>query len=281
MLAIVLIIIVPLPPFLLDTPLLAFNILAAAMVLIVSITIKDPLEFAAFAPALLVATLLPISSLDDLGDQLILLHGDVQPVEDGVGHLIPTFGSMVVGNNLVVGLVVFAILITIQFIVIAQGLSQRVAEVAARFTLDAMPGKQMAIDADVHAGVARPRGRASAAPAGAEESRFLRRHGRGRKVRKRRRGRRAGDRCPATSWPGSSSASPIHQMAPGDALSTFAILSIGNAMATTIPAFLMSISMGMMQTRVAAADSLGERPRRGSCCSAWRCCARSACSRSC
>ena len=145
-LAIVAILVVPLPPFLLDA-LLAFNVLGSGVVLLLSITVGDPLEFAAFAPALLIATLFRLS-LDVSATRLILTQGHIA---GGVGTLIPAFGELVVGGNLVVGIIVFAILITIQFIVIAAG-SQRVAEVAARFTLDAMPGKQMAVDAEVHAG---------------------------------------------------------------------------------------------------------------------------------
>ncbi len=145
-LAIVAMLVIPLPPALLDG-LLALNIIGSGVVLLLSITIGDPLEFAAFAPALLVATLFRLA-LNVSATRLILTQGHI---DGGVGSIIPAFGALVVGGNLVVGIIVFAILITIQFIVISSG-SQRVAEVAARFTLDAMPGKQMAIDADLHAG---------------------------------------------------------------------------------------------------------------------------------
>ncbi len=145
-LGIVAILVVPLPPGVLDA-MLAFNLMGSGIVLLTSLSIGDPLEFSAFAPALLIATLFRLA-LDVSATRLILTQGHV---EGGVGALIPAFGRLVVHGNLVVGLIVFAILITIQFVVIAAG-SQRVAEVAARFTLDAMPGKQMAIDADVHAG---------------------------------------------------------------------------------------------------------------------------------
>ncbi len=128
--------------------LLGVNMFTSALVLLLSVTIEEPLQFSAFAPALLIATLFRLS-LDVSATRLILTQGHIP---GGVGAIIPAFGEFVVRGNLVVGLIIFAILITIQFIVIASG-SQRVAEVAARFTLDAMPGKQMAIDADVHAGV--------------------------------------------------------------------------------------------------------------------------------
>ena len=146
LLAIVAILIVPLPPWLLDA-LLAINVFGSALVLLLSVTVEEPLEFSAFAPALLVATLFRLA-LDVSATRLILTQG---AVPGAVGAIIPAFGAFVVHGNLVVGIIVFAILVTIQFVVIASG-SQRVAEVAARFTLDAMPGKQMAIDADVHAG---------------------------------------------------------------------------------------------------------------------------------
>ncbi len=157
MLSIVGILVVPLPPAVLDA-LLAFNIMGSGIVLLLAITIGDPLEFAAFAPALLIATLFRLA-LDVSATRLILTQGNVP---GGVGDIIPAFGALVVHGNLVVGLIVFAILITIQFVVIASG-AGRVAEVAARFTLDAMPGKQMAIDAEMHAGSARCRGRAAQA----------------------------------------------------------------------------------------------------------------------
>ncbi|MFY9663577.1 MAG: FHIPEP family type III secretion protein, partial [Candidatus Cybelea sp.] len=152
LLTIVGILIVPLPPWLLDV-LLGINVFGSALVLLLSVTVEDPLEFSAFAPALLVATLFRLS-LDVSATRLILTAG---ATPGAVGTIIPAFGEFVVHGNLVVGLIVFAILVTIQFVVIASG-SQRVAEVAARFTLDAMPGKQMAIDADVHAGVLDPDG---------------------------------------------------------------------------------------------------------------------------
>ncbi|MBV9276736.1 MAG: FHIPEP family type III secretion protein, partial [Candidatus Eremiobacteraeota bacterium] len=146
-LSIIIILIVPLPPPLLDG-LLALNILGSALVLLMSVTVTDPLQFSTFAPALLIATLFRLA-LDVSATRLILTQGHLP---NGAGAVIPAFGEFVVRGNLVVGLIVFTILVTIQFIVIAQG-SQRVAEVAARFTLDAMPGKQMAIDSELHAGV--------------------------------------------------------------------------------------------------------------------------------
>lgn len=249
-LSIVMILIVPLPPWLLDA-LLALNIFGCVLVLLMSVTITDPLEFSAFAPALLIATLFRLA-LDVSATRLILTQGHLP---GGAGSIIPAFGEFVVGGNVVVGLIVFTILVTIQFLVIAQG-SQRVAEVAARFTLDAMPGKQMAIDADVHAGtIDSEAARLKRALVQKEADFYGAMDGAGKFVK--------GDAIAALVIVVLNLAGGVvvgmayHGMSPGDALGTFALLSIGNALVTTLPAFLMSISMGMMVTRVAADGSLG------------------------
>ena len=249
-LGIVAILIVPLPPPLLDV-LLGVNIFGSALVLLLSVTIEEPLQFSTFAPALLIATLFRLS-LDVSATRLILTQGH-DP--GGAGAIIPAFGSFVVRGNLVVGLIVFAILITIQFVVIASG-SQRVAEVAARFTLDAMPGKQMAIDADVHAGALDAEGaRAKRALVQKESDFYGAMDGAGKFVK--------GDAIAALVIVVLNLAGGIvvgiayHGMAPTEALQTFALLSIGNALVTTLPAFLISTAMGMMVTRVASDGSLG------------------------
>ena len=241
--------VVPLPPPVLDA-LLAFDVVASGIVLLISVSVGDPLEFAAFAPTLVVATLFRLA-LDFSATRLILTQGDVA---GGAGTLIPAFGDFVVRGNVVVGLILIGIVITIQFIVIAAG-SGRVAEVAARFTLDAMPGKQMAIDAELHSNAIN-----------AEAAR-----------RKRLLVQKEGDFYAAMDGAGKyikgdAVATLIvvmlnlfgglvigltKGMSPGDAVATFALLSIGNALATTLPAFLMSTAMAMMVTRVAADGSLG------------------------
>jgi flagellar biosynthesis protein FlhA len=250
LLAIVAILIVPLPPVLLDL-LLALDIFGAALVLLASVGVERPLEFSAFAPALLLATLFRLA-LDVSATRLILTHGAV-PGE--VGAIIPAFGAFVVQGNLVVGLIVFVILVTIQFVVIASG-SQRVAEVAARFTLDAMPGKQMAIDADLHAGALdADSARRKREAVGREADFYGAMDGAGKFVK--------GDAVAAlvivalNLVGGALVGTLYHGMSPGDALATFALLSIGNALATTLPAFLISIAMGMMVTRVASQGALG------------------------
>jgi len=249
-LSIVGILLVPLPPLVLDA-LLAFNILGSRIVLLLAITLGDPLEFAAFAPALLIATLFRLA-LDVSATRLILTQGHVG---GGVGEIIPAFGALVVHGNLVVGLIVFAILITIQFIVIASG-AGRVAEVAARFTLDAMPGKQMAIDAEMHAGLLDADGaRRKRAHVQREADFYGAMDGVGKFVK--------GDAIAAlvivvlNLIGGIVVGLAYHGMSVLDALNTFAILSIGNALVTTLPAFLLSTSMGLMVTRVAGDGSLG------------------------
>ncbi|MBV8375348.1 MAG: FHIPEP family type III secretion protein, partial [Candidatus Eremiobacteraeota bacterium] len=250
LLAIVAILIVPLPPWLLDV-LLGINIFGSALVLLLSVTVEDPLEFSAFAPALLVATLFRLS-LDVSATRLILTQG---ATPGAVGAIIPAFGAFVVHGNLVIGLIVFAILVTIQFVVIANG-SQRVAEVAARFTLDAMPGKQMAIDADVHAGVLDADGARRKRAAVQREADFYgAMDGAGKFVK--------GDAVAALVIVGLNLCGGVavgmdyHALSLLDALDTFALLSIGNALVTTLPAFLISTAMGMMVTRVASDGALG------------------------
>jgi flagellar biosynthesis protein FlhA len=249
-LGVVAILIVPLPPPLLDA-LLALNVFGSALVLLISLRVEEPLEFSAFAPSLLLATLFRLA-LDVSATRLILTEGH-DP--GGAGALIPAFGQFVVRGNVVVGLIVFAILITIQFVVIASG-AQRVAEVCARFTLDAMPGKQMAIDADLHAGMLdADLARRKRARVQREADFYAAMDGAGKFVK--------GDAVAAlvivvlNLLGGILIGTLYHGMAPLEAVETFAILSIGNALLTTLPAFLISTAMGLMVTRVAGDGALG------------------------
>ena len=242
--------IVPLPPWLLDV-LLAFDIMFATAVLVVSLSIQNPLELAAF-PALLLVTTLFRLSLDVSATRLILTQGD-QP--GGVGSVIPAFGDFVMRGDVAVGLLLFVILVVVQLVVVTNG-AQRVAEVAARFTLDAMPGKQMAIDADLHTGLidaaqARLRRRAVQAEAdfyGAMD-------GAGKFVR--------GDAVAAIVIVVVNVVAGVaigifgKHLDPGSALRTYPLLSIGNALATTLPAFLLSTAMGIMVTRASSEATLG------------------------
>ena len=145
---IVVLLILPIPAFLLDT-LLALSITSAVLILMTSLLIKKPLEFTAFPTVLLMATLFRLG-LNIASTRLILSHG--HEGTDGAGHIIQAFGELMMHGNFVIGVIVFAILVIVNFVVITRG-SSRIAEVAARFTLDSMPGKQMAIDADLSAGL--------------------------------------------------------------------------------------------------------------------------------
>ena len=142
LLGVLVVLIVPLPTVLLDT-FLAANLSVSIVILLITLNISQPLEISVFPSLLLLLTLARLS-LNVATTRLILLHGDA-------GKIVSTFGGFVVGGNIVVGLVIFLILVVIQFVVITKG-AARISEVAARFTLDAMPGKQMAIDAELGAG---------------------------------------------------------------------------------------------------------------------------------
>lgn len=140
-------VILPMPAFLLDI-LFSFNIALSLIVLLITVYTLKPLEFGSFPAILLIATILRLA-LNVASTRVVLLEGHEGP--DAAGKVIEAFGSVVIGGNYAVGLVVFLILIIINFVVITKG-AGRISEVTARFTLDAMPGKQMAIDADLNAG---------------------------------------------------------------------------------------------------------------------------------
>jgi len=255
---IIFMLIVPLPPDLLDI-LLVINIAGSLITILISIQIDEPLQFAVFPTLLLVATLYRLA-LDVSATRMILLYGNIKdPVTKdpiGAGHLIPAFGKVVVGGNLIVGFIMFIILIIIQLMVITNG-AERIAQVAARFTLDAMPGKQMAIDADLHSGIL-----------DADTAKFKRKQieresdfygsmdGAGKFVK--------GDAMAAIVIMVVNVIGGIligvlyHKMGAADALNTYAILSIGNGLITTVPAFLMSTAMGMIVSRAASDSNLGE-----------------------
>jgi flagellar biosynthesis protein FlhA len=148
MMAILLVLILPLPPLLLDFA-LAISITFSVLILMTSLFIQAPLEFSAFPTVLLISTMLRLS-LNLASARLILSHG--HEGTDAAGHVIQAFGNFVMGGNFVIGIIVFTILVIVNFVVITKG-SGRIAEVAARFHLDSMPGKQMAIDADLSAGL--------------------------------------------------------------------------------------------------------------------------------
>ncbi|KWH08494.1 flagellar biosynthesis protein FlhA [Burkholderia territorii] len=148
LLAVLSMVILPLPPIVLDL-LFTFNIVLAIVVILVSVSVKRPLEFSVF-PTIILATTLMRLTLNVASTRIVLLKG--HEGTQAAGHVIEAFGKVVIGGNFVVGLVVFVILMIINFVVVTKG-AERISEVSARFTLDALPGKQMAIDADLNAGL--------------------------------------------------------------------------------------------------------------------------------
>jgi flagellar biosynthesis protein FlhA len=244
--AIVGMMIVPLPEIVLDV-FICVNISAALVMMLVSMYITEPLQFSSFPSLLLIATLFRLA-LNVSASRLILLHGHA-------GSVIASFGSFVVGGNYVVGVVIFLILIVIQFVVITNG-AGRVAEVAARFTLDAMPGKQMSIDADLNAGsideeTARARRRAVAQEAdfyGAMDgaSKFVK----GDAI--------AGVVMIVVNIIGGLIIGVLQLgMPPIKALQNYTLMTVGDGLVSQIPAILISTATGLIVTRAASDSNLG------------------------
>ncbi len=233
--------IVPLPTFLLDI-FLTINITAAVTILMVSIYISSPTQIASYPTLLLITTLYRLS-LDISATRLILLKADA-------GEVIRSFGMFVVSGNFVVGAVIFLIITLVQFIVITKG-AERVAEVSARFTLDAMPGKQMSIDADLRAGIIDFHQARSRREALARESQFYGAMDGAMKFVK-------GDAIAGIVITlinivgGLIIGVAMNDMSAADAVQTYSILTIGNGLVSQIPALLISISAGMVVTRVAS-----------------------------
>ncbi len=237
---------IPLPSVLLDI-LLTMNLTLALGILLVSMYITEPLEFSVFPSVLLVATLYRLA-LNISSTRLILLHAHA-------GKVIEAFGKFVVGGDLIVGLIIFLILIVIQFVVITNG-SQRVAEVAARFTLDEMPGKQMAIDADLNAGLiteqqAKQRRRRIEQEAdfyGAMDgaTKFVR----GDAI--------AGLIIVAVNLIGGLIIGMLRMGLPvGEAVQRYCLLTVGDGLVSQLPALLISTATGLVVTRAASETNLG------------------------
>jgi flagellar biosynthesis protein FlhA len=243
---IVVMMIIPLPPFLLDI-LLTANISAALAIVLATMYTTEPLQFSIFPSLLLVATLFRLA-LNISGTRLILLHGEA-------GEVISAFGQFVVGGNVVVGLIVFTILVVIQFVVITNG-AGRVAEVAARFTLDAMPGKQMAIDADLNAGTITDEEAKRRREAIAKEADFYGAMDGASKFVK-------GDAIAAVmivmiNLIGGLAVGVFQQgMSFGDAVQHFSLLSVGEGLVNQIPALLISTATGIIVTRSVGESNLG------------------------
>src|SRR5688572_23183471 len=250
--AVVLLMIVPLPPLMLDL-LLSVDIGLAVVLLLTAIYVRQPVEFSVFPSLLLLLTLIRLS-LNVASTRLVLMHGH-EGVE-AAGHVIMAFGQFVVGGNFVVGVVIFLVLIAIQFVVINHG-AVRISEVTARFTLDALPGRQMAIDADLNAGVIdekearerRDRVRREADFYGSMDGaiRFTQR-----------------DAMAAVLITGVNIVAGLiigvlqRGMPLATAAETYTILTVGEGLVTAIPALLVSMSGALITTRAASESHLGE-----------------------
>ena len=244
--------ILPLHPMVLDF-FLALNISFAIVVLITTMYTTAPLEFAIFPSLLLVLTLFRLS-LNVASTRLILLHGSEGPL--AAGAIIKSFGSFVVGGNYVVGLVVFVILVLINFLVITKG-AGRIAEVAARFTLDAMPGKQMAIDADLNAGMIDEIEAGERRQEIARESQF---HGAMDGASKFVRGDAiAGIVITLINIVGGFVIGVLQQgMEMSEALSIYTLLTVGDGLVTQIPALLVSAAAGLLVSRTGSEMKMGK-----------------------
>lgn len=238
--------IIPLPTLLLDF-LLIFNISISLMILLVAMNTKEPLDFSIFPTAILLATIFRLA-LNVSTTRSILSKADG-------GKVIDTFGSFVIGGNAVVGFVVFLILVVINFIVITKG-SERVAEVAARFTLDAMPGKQMSIDADMNAGLlSEQEARARRMKVEQEADFYGAMDGASKFVK--------GDAIAGiiilliNVFGGFIIGMVIHGMGFAESASTFTLLSVGDGLVSQVPALLISTATGITVTRTASQGNLG------------------------
>ena len=238
--------IVPLPSMLLDL-FITINISAALAVVVATMYLQKPLEFSAFPSLLLLTTMFRLA-INVSVTRLILTKGSA-------GSVVHDFGQFVVGGDVVIGLVIFLILVVIQFVVVTNG-AGRVAEVAARFTLDAMPGKQMAIDADLNAGLITDQEARHRRSEIAREADFYGAMDGASKFVK-------GDAMAALIITGINLIGGIvvgvvqHHIAFGDATHTYSLLTVGDGLAAQIPALLISVATGILVTRSASEKDLG------------------------
>ncbi len=246
----------PVPPFLLDV-LFTFNIALSIVVLLVCVYAMRPLDFAVFPTILLVATLLRLA-LNVASTRVVLINGH----EGGsaAGHVIEAFGNVVIGGNYVVGVVVFAILMIINFVVVTKG-AGRISEVSARFTLDAMPGKQMAIDADLNAGlIDQAEAKKRRAEVSSEADFYGSMDGASKFVR--------GDAIAGllilfiNLIGGVAIGMAQHSMSFADAGRVYALLTIGDGLVAQIPSLLLSTAAAIMVTRVTTAEDMGQQVTR-------------------
>jgi len=240
---IIVLLILPIPAFLLDM-LLAISIISSVLILMTSLLIKKPLEFTAFPTVLLMATLFRLG-LNIASTRLILGHG--HEGTDGAGHIIQAFGELMMHGNFVIGVIVFAILVIVNFVVVTRG-SSRIAEVAARFTLDSMPGKQMAIDADLSSGLINQEEAKKRRKELEQESTFFgAMDGASKFVR--------GDAMAGLLIVAINVAGGIligvaqHKLPLQQAFSSYTIMTIGDGLVSQIPSLIISIAAGLLVSK--------------------------------
>ena len=247
--------VLPLPPLALDI-LFTFNIALSLMVMMVAASMVRPLDFAALPAVLLVTTLMRLS-LNVASTRVVLMEGHNGP--GAAGKVIEAFGHFLIGGNFAVGLLVFAILVVINFIVVTKG-AERIAEVGARFTLDAMPGKQMAIDADLNAGIIDEKeAKRRRAEVGDEAEFFGSMDGASKYVR--------GDAVAGllilfiNIIGGFAIGMGQHDLSAGDAARSYILLAVGDALVAQVPALLISVSAAMVVSRVGKEHDVGTQIR--------------------
>jgi len=248
--------ILPLPPFMLDT-LFVFNIALAIVVILVSVSVRRPLDFSVFPTIILGATLMRLM-LNVASTRAVLLHG--HEGTDAAGRVIESFGHVVIGSNFVVGLVVFVILMIINFMVVTKG-AERISEVSARFTLDALPGKQMAIDADLNAGlITQDQAQQRRADVAAEADFYGAMDGASKFVR--------GDAIAGilvlliNMVGGLLIGAAMNDMSVGDAFRQYGLLTIGDGLVAQIPALLLSAASAIIVTRISATGYIEQQVAR-------------------
>ncbi len=247
--------VLPLPPFALDL-LFTLNIALALMVMIVTSQMVKPLDFAALPAVLLVTTLMRLS-LNVASTRVVLMEGHTG--SGAAGKVIEAFGHVMIGGNFAVGLIVFAILVVINFVVVTKG-AERIAEVGARFTLDAMPGKQMAIDADLNAGlIDEKEAKRRRAEVGEEADFFGSMDGASKFVR--------GDAMAGllilfiTIIGGFIVGVAMHGLSAGEAARSYITLAVGDALVAQVPALLISVASAMVVSRVGKEQDIGTQIR--------------------
>ena len=255
-LAVLAMVVLPLPPMALDV-LFTFNIALSIVIMMSVFYVSRPVEFGVFPTVLLVATLLRLA-LNVASTRVVLLHGHTGP--GAAGRVIESFGEFVIGGNFAVGVVVFIILTIINFVVVTKG-SGRISEVSARFTLDSMPGKQMAIDADLNAGlITQDQARERRADVRAEADFYGSMDGASKFVRG---DAVAGILILCINIVGGLAIGTIgHGMAVADAGKTYTLLTIGDGLVTQIPALLLSTAVALIVTRMSRAQDMGGELRK-------------------